>query len=85
MSFEPYFISSYLNRNFMIPLHKIKYSTNLKTDFGLNNLELSDFLSYLEQVFEVQFPKTRRADQYEYLLDIIFYIVIFQYEMNLGD
>jgi hypothetical protein len=67
----------------MIPFHKIKYSTNLRTDIGLTHLELSDFLEYLEQIFEVQFPVKRRADQYEYLLDIIFYIVIFQFEMNL--
>lgn len=80
MEFDPFFITSYLYRNFMIPPDKVNYSTNLKKDLNLSRLDILDLLLYLEIIFEVKFPKRKSADQYEYTLDIIFYIVIYQYE-----
>ena len=64
----------------MIPPDKVNYSTNLKKDLNLSRLDILDLLLYLEIIFEVKFPKRKSADQYEYTLDIIFYIVIYQYE-----
>lgn len=66
----------------MIPFNDINYSSNLKSDFGLTSSEVCDFLEYLESIFEVNFPSRKSPDHYEYLIDIIFFIIVFQFEEN---
>jgi hypothetical protein len=83
MSFDPYFITSYLHQNFLIPPNSVKLSSNLKVDFRLNQSEIYDFLTYLNGIFDVKFPLKKSDDRYEYLFEIIFYIVIYQYENSL--
>lgn len=82
MDFDPYFITLYLHQNFLIPPESVKLSSNLKEDFKLNRSQIYDFLFYLDGLFGVKFPYKKADDRYEYVFEIVFYIVIHQYENN---
>lgn len=80
MDFDPYFITTYLHQNFLIPPDTVKLSSNLKNDFSLSSIQIDDFLLYLDNLFGVTFPHKQADDRYEYVFEIIFYIIIHQYE-----
>jgi hypothetical protein len=77
MKFDMYFLTSYLHQNFLIAPSEVTISKNLKSDFGLNRTEIDTMLEYLEGVFDVKFPVKRSFDAYEYVFDLVFYMIIY--------
>lgn len=77
MKFDLYFLTSYLHRNFLIAPSEVTLSKNFKTDFGLNREEIDSMLEYLEGVFDLKFPAKRTPDRYEFVLDLVFYMIIY--------
>jgi hypothetical protein len=77
MKFDMYFLTSYLHQNFLIPPSEVTLSKNFKTDFGLNREEIDSMLEYLEGVFDIKFPARRTTDRYEYVLDLVFYLILY--------
>ncbi|GGD48225.1 hypothetical protein GCM10011514_10300 [Emticicia aquatilis] len=77
MKFDLYFLTSYLHQNFLIAPSEVTLSKNFKTDFGLNREEIDSMLEYLEGVFDLKFPAKRTPDRYEFVLDLVFYIIIY--------
>jgi hypothetical protein len=71
MDFDPYF---------MVTPDKGKLSSNLKKDSNLSRNQIDDFLLYLDNLFGVTFLYKEADDCYEYVFEIIFYIVVHQYE-----
>ena len=77
MKFDLYFLTSYLHQNFLIAPSEVTLSKNFKTDFGLNREEIDSMLEYLEGVFDLKFPDKRTPDRYEFVLDLVFYMIIY--------
>lgn len=77
MKFDLYFLTSYLHQNFLIAPSEVTLSKNFKTDFGLNREEIDSMLEYLEGVFDLKFPTKRTPDRYEFVLDLVFYMIIY--------
>ncbi len=83
MNFDPYLITSYLHQNYLIPPVSVNLTSNLRTDFGLSRIQINEFLEYLDGIFGVTFPIKKAVDNYEYMFEIVFYILITQYENNI--
>lgn len=66
-----------MHQNFLIAPSEVTLSKNFKTDFGLNREEIDSMLEYLEGVFDLKFPDKRTPDRYEFVLDLVFYMIIY--------
>jgi hypothetical protein len=75
MEFDPYYLTSYLHKNFLIPPTDVTYGKNFKIDFGLSDEEILQMLDYLEGILDMTFSKKNSPQRYEYVLDLIFYII----------
>lgn len=76
MEFDSYFLTSYLHKNFLILPAEVTLSKNLRTDFGLSTADMNEMFAYLEEMFDMKFPQKNAPDRYEYVIDLIFYIIL---------
>ncbi len=72
-----YFLTSYLHTNFLIPPSEVTLAKNFRTDFGLSQEEIEHMLEYLENIFAIKFPLRKAPDKYEYVLDLVFYLILY--------
>ena len=77
MEIDMYFLTSYLHTNFLIPPSEVTLARNFRIDFGMSRTEIDEMLEYLEVIFNIKFPARRAPDRYEYVLDLVFYLILY--------
>lgn len=76
MTFDPIFISKYLERHLGIESQYLCYTTNLREDLKMSEKEIAELLTLLVEKFDPFSSKILKTSRFEYIMDIIFFFAL---------